>query len=216
MLDDSIQYINYQRSEDFAALIEGQGLFASRPLAAIMDLFVIGPLNGALIVPAILLSVLHGLAGVLFWRLFDRIFGGIGIAFPIVYALLPLGVEGTYWLSASSRIVPGLLFTAVAATLFEEFADGGKWWNAALFPAAAILSYGFYEQILVLSVALTALQFLRHRKKSGGYSHLQQFQWCCSISFLPECTLQTVRSARGLSCSCPTPCGILTRFCRIC
>ncbi|MBQ8509099.1 MAG: hypothetical protein IJ493_04245 [Clostridia bacterium] len=169
VLDDSIQYINYPRSPDYAGLIESEGLFASRPLAAIMDLYVVGQMNGCLLIPVLIFAVMHGIAGVLFLRLFDKIWG-TGVAFAILYALLPLGVEGTYWLSASSRIVPGLFFAVVAANLLEDFIDQGKWWRAVLFAAAALLSYGFYEQVLVLSFTLTALQFLRRFRERRAWA----------------------------------------------
>ena len=165
ILDDSIQYISYPTSQDYGALIRQEGLFASRPLAAIMDLFVVGQMRGALIVPVLLLSALHGLSGVLFWRLFEKRFG-TGTVFAVLYALLPLGVEGTYWLSASSRIVPGLLFTALAATVLDDYLAQGGGWRVALYAPLMLLSYGFYEQILVLSVTLAALQFLSSVRKT--------------------------------------------------
>lgn len=169
ILDDSIQYINYPSSNDYGALIMQEGLFASRPLAAIMDLYVVGQMNRALIVPVLLLSAMHGLSGVLFSRLFERRFG-TGAAFTVVYALLPLGVEGTYWLSASSRIVPGLLFTALAATVLDAYMETGRKRYALSYAPLVLLSYGFYEQILVLSLTLAGLAFLtRVRKTKRAY-----------------------------------------------
>ncbi|MBQ8250101.1 MAG: hypothetical protein IJY93_09545 [Clostridia bacterium] len=160
ILDDSIQYINYQLNGDSLGIIKAQGLFSSRPLAAVVDLFFVGKMNGCLLAPVILFSAMHGIAGALFMRLFKKIWG-TGIAFAVVYSLLPLGVEGTYWLSASSRIVFGLFFAAVAANILEDYIDKGKWWRIVLFSFTALLSYGFYEQILVVSFTLSILQFLR-------------------------------------------------------
>ena len=160
ILDDSIQYITYPSSDDLFGIIKEQGLFASRPLAGIIDLFFVGQMNECLLLPALIISALHGVAGVLFMRLFDKIFGS-GIGFAIVYALLPLGVEGTYWLSAASRIVTGLFFAAVAANILEDYIDNGKWWRILTFSLTALLSYSFYEQILVVSFTLSILQFLR-------------------------------------------------------
>ncbi len=165
ILDDSIQYINYQASGDLFGIIREQGLFASRPLAGVIDLFFVGKMNGCLLLPALIFSAMHGVAGVLFMRLFDKIYGS-GIGFAIVYALLPLGVEGTYWISASSRIVTGLFFAAVAANILEDYIDKGKWWRILVFSLTALLSYGFYEQILVVSFTLSILQFLRRIRTS--------------------------------------------------
>ena len=168
ILDDSIQYINFQNSTSFWKLILQEGLFASRPMAAVTDLFFVGLFRNMLIVPVILFSLMHGLSGALFQRLFEKRFG-TGIGFCILYARLPLGVEGTYWLSASSRIVPGLLFTALAAVLLEDYMEKGGRWRIALYAPLMLLSYSFYEQILVLSVTLAALQFLssvRHTRRA--------------------------------------------------
>ncbi len=160
ILDDSIQYINYPSSADYGALIEQEGLFASRPLAALMDLYVIGPLRGCLIVPVLLLSVLHGLSAAMYSRLFGGLFR-TGTAFAVVFALIPLGCEGTYWLSASSRVIPGLFFTAAAAPMLLSFTGRGGWQRVPALFVLTLLSFGFYEQILVLSLTLQGLIFLR-------------------------------------------------------
>ncbi len=171
ILDDSIQYINYQSAGNLFGIIKEQGLFASRPLAAVIDLFFVGKMNGCLILPVIVFSAMHGVAGVLFMRLFKKIWG-TGIGFAVVYALLPLGVEGTYWLSASSRIVVGLFFFAVAANLLEDFIEYGDWRRLGGFCVSALISYGFYEQILVVSFTFSILQFLRcilkNRRAAAG------------------------------------------------
>lgn len=159
ILDDSIQYISFPRSLDYMLLIKNGGLFASRPLAILIDLFFVGQFCDCLIIPVLVFSVLHGASGVLFWRLFERRFD-TGIAFAVIFSLLPLGVEGTYWLSAASRIVPGLFFCALAAVLLDEFIEKGGIWRAVLFALFSLISYGFYEQILVLSFTLSVLQFL--------------------------------------------------------
>lgn len=164
ILDDSIQYINYPTAQDYGALIRQEGLFASRPLAALMDLYVVGQMRSCLIVPVLLLSVMYGVAAALWTHLFRRYFR-TGGAFTLVYALLPLGTEGTYWLSASSRIVPGLFFAALSAVLLDAFIERGGVWRVLLFALCELLSYGFYEQILVLSFAVTGLIFLRFRKR---------------------------------------------------
>lgn len=165
ILDDSIQYINFPRSVDYLELIRSNGLFATRPLAILTDLFFVGRFGECLIVPVTVFSVMHGITAVLFWRVFRRRFG-TGMMFPVIFALLPLTVEGTYWLSAASRIVPGLFFCAVAANLLDGYTEAGGKWRCVLFPVAALMSYGFYEQILVLSFILSLLQFATSAKNN--------------------------------------------------
>lgn len=168
ILDDSIQYINYPSASDYGALIRQEGLFSSRPLAALTDLFFVGQMRSCLLVPVLFFALMHGAAAALWMRLFRRYFG-TGEAFAVVYALLPLGTEGTYWLSASSRIVPGLFFAALSATLFDAYIERGGLWRVPLFALCELLSYGFYEQILVLSFAVTGLIFLRSAKNRRAW-----------------------------------------------
>lgn len=168
ILDDSIQYISYPSAPDYGALIRQEGLFASRPLAALTDLYFVGQLRACLLVPVLVFALMHGAAAALWTRLFRRYFG-TGEAFAVVYALLPLGTEGTYWLSAASRIVPGLFFAALSATLLDAYIGRGGAWRVPLFALCELLSYGFYEQILVLSFAVTGLIFLRSAKNRRAW-----------------------------------------------
>lgn len=164
ILDDSIQYISYPSSQNYGTLIAQEGLFASRPLAVLIDLFFVGQMNGALIVPVLIFSAMHGLSAVLFARLFGKYFNTSAV-FCAVYALLPLGVEGTYWLSASSRIVTGLFFTALAAYVLDSFIERGGAWRLPVLFVLQLLSIGFYEQILVLSFVLSVLIFIKFRRE---------------------------------------------------
>ena len=170
ILDDSIQYINYPTSLSFSGLIAKEGLFASRPLAGIIDLFVIGPLHGhCLILPVLVISALYGAAAGILYDLFRRCFG-VSPVFAVTFALLPLGCEGTYWLSASSRIALGLFFCAMAAHCLDRFTSAGKWRSLIGFILFLLLSFSLYEQILVVSftlVCLMGLRFLARRERRG-------------------------------------------------
>lgn len=171
ILDDTVQYILYPTSVDYGALIAREGMFSSRPLAALMDLFVVGQM-GNLFFAVILMAVMHGISCVLFQRILSRFFS-VGPVFAVIYTLLPLGCEGTYWLSAATRVVSGLFFTACAAAVLCRFIESGKWWRVPLYFLLELLSFGFYEQILVLSFALSGLIFLHHfREKRAALAWL--------------------------------------------
>lgn len=163
ILDDTVQYILYPTSVDYGALIAREGMLSSRPLASLMDLFVVGQM-GNLFFAVMLMAVMHGISAVLLRGVLSRFFA-VGPAFAVIYTLLPLGCEGTYWLSAATRIVSGLFFTACAATVLCRYIEGGKWWRVPLFFLLELLSFGFYEQILVLSLTLTGLIFLYYWKE---------------------------------------------------
>lgn len=156
-LDDYIHYKDYPQNTDFIRLCIDNGLFSSRPFAALFDLIFWGrmPLYPA----ALIVALMHALSGVLFLRLFRRYFS-TGYFFVVFYALLPLGFEGTYWLSASTRVVPPLFFAALALTAFEGFCRTRKGWYLAPYVLCLQMSFMFYEQMLVLSLALSLMMVL--------------------------------------------------------
>ena len=180
ILDDTVQYILYPTSVDYGALIAREGMFSSRPLAALMDLFVVGQM-GNLFFAVILMAVMHGISCVLFQRILSRFFS-VGPVFAVIYTLLPLGCEGTYWLSAATRVVSGLFFTACAAMVLCRFIEAGKWWRVPLYFLLELLSFGFYEQILVLSFALSGLIFLHHFREKRAVLAWMAFL-CAGIYF---------------------------------
>ena len=180
ILDDTVQYILYPTSVDYGALIAREGMFSSRPLAALMDLFVVGQM-GNLFFAVILMAVMHGISCVLFQRILSRFFS-VGPVFAVIYTLLPLGCEGTYWLSAATRVVSGLFFTACAAMVLCRFIEAGKWWRVPLYFLLELLSFGFYEQILVLSFTLSGLIFLHHFREKRAALAWMAFL-CAGIYF---------------------------------
>lgn len=167
-LDDYIQYHNYTAyAADLWALIRNAGMLQSRPLAGLADLFVWSRFYPVMLLAVALLSALYAWAALLLKRVFSRYFR-VSWCFVVVMTLLPLGFEGAYWVSASSRIICGLFFAALAAWFFQKFLEGDRPLGTLL-PAwaAQFLAQGFYEQALVFSVALILLQALLFRYQSG-------------------------------------------------
>lgn len=159
-LDDYIQHY------DFANLYDGvwqvvteKGLLASRPLAGLLDVAFWSRFWPVMILGVLLISALYAASAVLFWRVLGGYFP-VSPLFLVLYALFPLNMEGTYWMSASTRVVPALAFTALAMWLFQRWCREGGWRFLALYVLAQLLSYGFYEQGLALcatGVVLVAL-----------------------------------------------------------
>lgn len=154
-LDDYIQYFNYQhfggsRSE----LIRKLGLLAARPLAGLMDIYFWYRFYDNMIFAVLLLTALYAAAAALLFLIFRRHFGA-GYVFASVFCLLPLSFEGTYWISASSRVVCGLFFAVAGAWFFHRFAESARWYHVFLFALLQLVSFGFYEQAIFLSFALT-------------------------------------------------------------
>ncbi|MBR5381014.1 MAG: glucosyltransferase domain-containing protein, partial [Oscillospiraceae bacterium] len=138
---------------------------AARPLAGLADVYVWRLFFPVMIVGAGLVSAMYAASACLFRRVFRRHFG-TGCAFLAVYALLPLGIEGTYWMSASTRIVTGLFFAALALWAFERWCSGEKPVWAIVYAVCQLLSYGFYEQLIPFSAASVLLLAIISRKIS--------------------------------------------------
>lgn len=168
-LDDYIQLHNQAAYYTFAQVVLDMGLLASRPLASVLDVTLWSAFWPCLILAVALISGLYAASACLFRRVWGEYFG-TGYVFLAVYALLPLGMEGTYWLSASNRVVPSLFFIALAMWLFQRWCAHGKWYVLALYFAAQLISFCFYEQGLVLSITgvllVGILEFFRQKKRA--------------------------------------------------
>lgn len=153
-LDDYIQYHNYPTAGSFQALQKATGLLASRPLAGLADYFLWGPMFSHMIWGAALISLLYAGTALLFWKILRRYFR-LSPVFPVIMLLLPLGVEGTYWMSASTRVVVGMFFAALSAWSFLGWLDRGGKGRLILYLVLQLLPFGFYEQAGILSITLT-------------------------------------------------------------
>lgn len=164
-LDDYIQYHNYRANGSFWKLAEAAGLLASRPLANLADYYIWSPLFNYMWVGVTVVSVLYVSCIGVIWSLLRRYFP-VGPVFPVVMALLPLGMEGLYWMSASTRIVGGMFFGCLGAMAFAQWLDTGRWyWFIAYLPLQ-LLPFGFYEQSAVLSMTLVlGMALLEARKR---------------------------------------------------
>lgn len=155
-LDDYIQYHNYAAMGSVPYLVRKLGLLAARPLAGLLDITLWSWLWPFMILSVLLLSAAYAASAVAFRELFEKHFGTGGL-FVVFYALMPLGIEGTYWVSAASRIIPGLLFAALAAGCFSRFLDSGRKGQLVGALVLQFLTFCFYEQTAVLSCALHIL-----------------------------------------------------------
>lgn len=167
-LDDYIQLHNYTAYHpDIWPFMQKLGLLAARPAAGVLDILFWGRLWPALILGCALIAGLYAGSALLFRRVWSKYFS-TGWLFLVIYALLPLGMEGTYWLSAANRVVPSLFFTALAMGLFQRWCEGGRKGFLIAWFFVQLASMSFYEQGLVLSVTgvlLVALLELREGRR---------------------------------------------------
>ena len=154
-MDDYIQYHNYS---DFygsvSAAVENLGLLRARPLAGIMDIAVWSKLWGNMHIAVMIISALYVVSGILFKNVFEKYFNMSNI-FLVIYLLSPFFFEAVYWISASSRIVMGLFFAAVALYLFQLYFERDSKAILAVSFLVQLIAFCFYEQAMVISITVT-------------------------------------------------------------
>ncbi len=148
-LDDYVQYSYYPQLQNNwqRVYMGGAGVLFTRPLAGLFDYLLWSKFWPNLGIAVGVISILHGLTAVFFYKAFNMCGLNVGTLFIVFYILMPVNVEATYWLSASSRIVVSMLFISLTAYF-------GARKNAALFFAFNFLSMWFYEQTAFLSFAV--------------------------------------------------------------
>lgn len=167
-LDDYIQYYSYRQFlGTIPEIIEKLGLLSARPLAGIMDITLWNFFfNTNMIFGVFIISILYTSSAFILKKAFSNIFTVSNI-FIFVYLLLPLGFEGTYWVSASSRIVVGMFFASVGIYFFSALCEKGSIKYIPLFMIFQLISFGFYEQVIVFSITATFLIMLSLFFKKG-------------------------------------------------
>ena len=183
-LDDYIQYHNYTYfANNVVDLIFDMGLLQARPAAGAADLLIWSKMFAVMLAAVAVISAMYVGAAMLLKSVFERHFR-IGWVFYAVFCLLPLGIEGTYWVSASSRIVCGLFFVSLGAWLLQRYFDGSRWYM--LVGALVLQLFGscFYEQVLVFSVALFLVLGILNRKNTGKKSLWSGFSVANAVIYL--------------------------------
>lgn len=151
-LDDYVQYSFYPSLPDVWENVYagGAGVLFSRPLAGILDLFLWSKMYSVAGLAVAILSLMHGFSAIFFYKGIRLCGIEVGLLFLAFYTFMPINCEGTYWLSAASRIVPSMLL--VSLTLFF-----GAKRRTLPFAICTFLSMWFYEQTAVLSFAVATV-----------------------------------------------------------
>lgn len=163
-LDDYVQYMYYPSLPPGKVFFGGARTAFIRPLAAFFDIFVWGAFENRLYAAMLCLAVLYGISGVLFYCALSNCGIKLSPFFLIVYGFLPLNTEGTYWVSASSRIAVSLFLISLGAAFLSEYIKVGGGRNFVLFGIFHFLSYWFYEQTAAVSFVLCMYLALKNKK----------------------------------------------------
>lgn len=166
VLDDWIQYGAFQLYDDPFRQIFLNYSYHTRPLASLFDLYVWGKFWPNLIGAFILITIIHFVSCYLLYRIFDRLgLPSLGTLAAVLFGLLPLGSEATYWLSASSRLVVGLFLMLCSLYFLAASFDAKKKAGYLIgFAVFQLLSFGFYEQIIAMGAACSLLLLLWKKK----------------------------------------------------
>lgn len=157
-LDDYVQYIFYPSVQNplDTILFGGAGTAFTRPLAAILDVYFWSLFAHNFSYALIFLSILYAVSGIIFLKALS-----LSPLFLVLYTFLPSLSEGTFWISAATRIIPAMFFTAVSIYAMQK----NSFLSRIIFFISNLLSLCFYEQIAILSFVLTFFIFLKNHKK---------------------------------------------------
>ncbi len=166
MLDDYIQYHVYSlHANPVKDIFFGIGLFAARPAASFLDIALWSRFWENLGVLYALFSLLYLVSLLLLRFSLARCGIRLGSVFMYLAALCPLNIEGTMWLSASTRIVGGMFAAAVTLGLISE---KNSLPNKIAFVILCFLSYCFYEQTAVF--CFVTVCFVSYAKRRPFYT----------------------------------------------
>lgn len=163
-LDDYVQYMYYPFFiNPFKNILFGGPKTAfSRPLAAICDIYFTAPLFSHPSLALVFYTLLYTASGILFFWSIKNLTKTAPHIFLIIYLLMPTFVEGTYWISAASRISFGMFFSALSLLKMQKKHFGR-------FCLCFLCSLCFYEQTAVLSLCLVVMLFFYSPRKYAKY-----------------------------------------------
>lgn len=168
ILDDYIQYWGYPARGDLGYVYTVIGTLATRPMASLLDPLLWGKFWPCLSIALICITKLHVLSLLLVRRALHRHNITLSPLFSLLYLLLPLGMEGRFWLSASTRLVVGLLFAALSLEFLSRFTEEKKSISSfLLFALFQLIACGFYEAVAIFTgaaaILLTAISYGKKR-----------------------------------------------------
>ncbi len=169
ILDDFIQYGSYPKYQDLSYVYVTIGTLSTRPLASLLDPLFWGMFWNHMWVSFVLISALYIASGILFSETLKEIKGSFSPFFLLVYFLFPMGAEGRIWLSAATRLIPGLFFASLSFYFLVKYIKEKKARLFLLFAFFQLISCGFYESVSVFSCtgAIFISLFYKRDKKSS-------------------------------------------------
>lgn len=171
--DDITQYGAYSlyQNDIWNNIIVENNLFAFRPLASLLDAYIITPLLGRLWIVLLIMILLHFATIWLLEQIFSKSNICWGKTAALLFGLYPMLAEATYWISASSRLVTGLFLSVLSIYLLllfieNNFSSSVKRRTVFLLSMlSGILAQSFYEQVIAFSLVFSILILILNNKK---------------------------------------------------
>ncbi len=153
ILDDYIQFGCYPLYSDVSYVFTTIGTVSTRPLASLLDPLFWGRFYNFPAFSLCLITALHLCSAFFICRTAQLYNFSLSPLFFIVYLFWPLGMEGRFWLSASTRIVVGLFFACLSLWLLSLFLQKNfSYLRLIFFSLVQLISLCFYESVAVFSI----------------------------------------------------------------
>lgn len=138
---------------------------ATRPFAGLFDHYIIAPLSDKLVLIEILFMIM--LVAAAYW-LFRAIFPksrDTDIIFILMITMLPVSIEGFYWIAAVTRIVPSLFFIGLSAFTLRRYFECDKASYLAGYIVSGLFAVGFYEAFIPVYIVLCSAIVISEKHK---------------------------------------------------
>lgn len=138
---------------------------ASRPFAALIDRYILVPAVDHMIIVLVVQTLILSAAAAMIYKAFEGSGLSCGAFLILFIAMPPIGFEGLYWVSASSRIISSVFFIALSLYCETKYICGGKKVNLVLFIISGVFAVGFYEIMIPVYCVISVLPVVCKRKK---------------------------------------------------
>lgn len=160
MIDDWFLYYGKGTIENYVDRMD----LSVRPFAGIADTFIFTPMADHMEIMLLVLTLMLAAAVYFLNKAFSGSKMSSGAMIMIFIALVPIGFEALYWISASSRIIVALFFTSLCLYGEARYLSGRKKRYLVMFALSSPLAVGFYEMMIPIFFALTVIIMLKHRR----------------------------------------------------
>ncbi len=169
-LDDYIQFKGYSMyPSPIQDTYINMGLFSTRPLAGLLDILFYSRFFDKLYIPYFLITLMHFASVFIMRSNLKRLGVFCGPVFIILCLFNPVLSEATYWLSASTRLIPPFFFAQLGVYIIGSTRYKGNFLDLVLFWIINLISLGFYEQITLFSLFWTIFFCIKKQKKAELY-----------------------------------------------